>query len=687
MQHHRRRSTALSAEQSSRSSSKGSAGGVLYFTGLSCATILISYADRSNLATAILPMSQQYDWSKSFEGTVLSAFYLGYALTQMLGGWLADKYGGRYTLAAGLTAWSVFTLLTPAAAALGSVPLLATRVALGLGEGFAFPSIHAMISEYVPVQRQATVVGAVTAASYGGAALAFGASPTLAQNYGWESIFYVFGGVSLLLTPAWLLFKPTYSSSTAAHDSIDDDCSSNSNNSANLELMPLTSAVHGDSDDDADSSSDVALTQHTSAALTSSSSSSASVSRDRDSAATAATATAAVPTVSLLQELKAYGARREVQAILIAQFTQSVSMAGLLSIQAISAAVWHAPDRCKSCWLPTYLHEVGGIELGDLGALAAAPYVLQRCNCVSATTALALIHRCTHLCCTTHAGVGAMSGILADDLTTNRNWSVKATRRWLQGIGMIGPAITLMLATTMSDSPNSALAQNTCCSMLHKSGIYTCNISLCCLSMWSVYSVVTADINVTSSITPTNLCSYLSLYLFMHCFCACSHLQLYIVIHSAALIAVGSALSALTLGGVSVSHLDIAPKRAGLVFGAGNVVVLQLRCADTLSAQRIIAAARVSSGPTYILHATFCSDRCMPQNCSCAHRAFRNTAGTLAGLFTVPASGWLVDTFYSWNLVLYMFAFSNVVGCAAWTAWCGGEEIIFTHAKVEDSDD
>jgi Major Facilitator Superfamily len=91
MQHYRRRSTALSAAPSSSSGSKGSAGGVLYFTGLSCATILISYADRSNLATAILPMSQQYDWSKSFEGTVLSAFFLGYALTQMLGGWLADK--------------------------------------------------------------------------------------------------------------------------------------------------------------------------------------------------------------------------------------------------------------------------------------------------------------------------------------------------------------------------------------------------------------------------------------------------------------------------------------------------------------------------------------------------------------------------------------------------------------------
>jgi ACS family sodium-dependent inorganic phosphate cotransporter len=77
---------------------------------------------------------QQLDWHKSFEGTVLSAFFLGYALTQMLGGWLADRYGGKFTLAAGLTAWSVFTIATSSAAALGNAPLLATRVGLGLGE-------------------------------------------------------------------------------------------------------------------------------------------------------------------------------------------------------------------------------------------------------------------------------------------------------------------------------------------------------------------------------------------------------------------------------------------------------------------------------------------------------------------------------------------------------------------------
>jgi hypothetical protein len=41
-----------------------------------------------------------------------------------------------------------------------------------------------MIAESVPVSLQSTVVGAVTAASYAGAAVAFALSPTLARDYG-----------------------------------------------------------------------------------------------------------------------------------------------------------------------------------------------------------------------------------------------------------------------------------------------------------------------------------------------------------------------------------------------------------------------------------------------------------------------------------------------------------------------
>jgi len=102
---------------------------------LSAAAILISYADRSNIANAIVPMAKDMQWDKATEGVVLSAFFAGYAVTQMVGGFLADRNGGRNLLTFGLASWSLFTALTPVCADIGLVPLLFCRVGLGLGEG------------------------------------------------------------------------------------------------------------------------------------------------------------------------------------------------------------------------------------------------------------------------------------------------------------------------------------------------------------------------------------------------------------------------------------------------------------------------------------------------------------------------------------------------------------------------
>lgn len=62
-------------------------------------------------------------------------------------GSLADKYGGKPVLTAGVALWSLFTVVTPQAAAAGTASLLAARVLLGVGEGVAFPAIHSIIGE------------------------------------------------------------------------------------------------------------------------------------------------------------------------------------------------------------------------------------------------------------------------------------------------------------------------------------------------------------------------------------------------------------------------------------------------------------------------------------------------------------------------------------------------------------
>jgi hypothetical protein len=72
--------------------------------------------------------------------------------THQLGS-LADAYGGKRVLTAGVALWSLFTVITPQAAAAGTAPLLAARVMLGVGEGVAFPAIHSIIGARAFVRR------------------------------------------------------------------------------------------------------------------------------------------------------------------------------------------------------------------------------------------------------------------------------------------------------------------------------------------------------------------------------------------------------------------------------------------------------------------------------------------------------------------------------------------------------
>lgn len=55
-------------------------------------SVLICYADRSNISTAIISMAEQYDWDAGKQGVILSAFFAGYMCTQLLGGATASLF-------------------------------------------------------------------------------------------------------------------------------------------------------------------------------------------------------------------------------------------------------------------------------------------------------------------------------------------------------------------------------------------------------------------------------------------------------------------------------------------------------------------------------------------------------------------------------------------------------------------
>ncbi len=96
-------------------------------------------------------MQDELHLSASQLGILLSAFYYGYVVCMPAMGWLAERYGAKRVLAAGVTIWSVATLTTGFAGSFAT--LLALRVLLGIGESVAFPCASKVLAHAVEVSR------------------------------------------------------------------------------------------------------------------------------------------------------------------------------------------------------------------------------------------------------------------------------------------------------------------------------------------------------------------------------------------------------------------------------------------------------------------------------------------------------------------------------------------------------
>ncbi|KAG4197257.1 hypothetical protein ERO13_A05G013200v2 [Gossypium hirsutum] len=160
--------------------------------GTTSLAFVICNMDKVNLSVAIIPMSHQFGWNSSVAGVVQSSFFWGYALSQLPGGWLSKLFGGRKVLEIGVLAWSLATALVPVLA--GFMPgLLLSRVLVGIGEGVSPSAATDLIARSIPLEERSRAVSFVFGGLSVGSVTGLLVAPTLIQNLGWESVFYLFG--------------------------------------------------------------------------------------------------------------------------------------------------------------------------------------------------------------------------------------------------------------------------------------------------------------------------------------------------------------------------------------------------------------------------------------------------------------------------------------------------------------
>lgn len=175
----------------------------------------------------------EYEWSESLQGLILSSFYIGYLITHIPGGILAERYGGKWILGLGILSTAFFTLITPLAIHTGGAGgLIAVRILMGLGEGTTFPALSALLSQWVPAKERSKLGSLVLGGGQVGTILGNIISGVIMDNHPWEMVFYVFGGigvlwfvifVSVLLLPfncvcnVSFLFRPHFATAAQTH--------------------------------------------------------------------------------------------------------------------------------------------------------------------------------------------------------------------------------------------------------------------------------------------------------------------------------------------------------------------------------------------------------------------------------------------------------------------------------------
>ena len=163
--------------------------------------VYICMIDRIAISIAIIPMAADNGWSPTVQGAVMSAFFLGYVTLQIPAGYLSDRYGGKWVLGLGVLFWSLFTILTPAAAALGLTMLLGCRFLMGVAEAVTWPSIYSLYSRWIHPDRRASAVGLMNSGIAGGSVIALICTPWLISVWSWQGAFYLYG----VLGVAWFL--------------------------------------------------------------------------------------------------------------------------------------------------------------------------------------------------------------------------------------------------------------------------------------------------------------------------------------------------------------------------------------------------------------------------------------------------------------------------------------------------
>ena len=156
---------------------------------------MLNYLDRLMIATMPVSLKEAIPMTDGQFGLLMSAFLWVYAAVSPMAGFMADRFGRSRVIVVSLLIWSLLTWLTACAQTYGQ--LLFFRAAMGISEACYIPAAMALIVEYHRGPTRSLAIGIHNTGVMTGAALG-GLGGWIAERYGWQRAFEIFGVVGIL---------------------------------------------------------------------------------------------------------------------------------------------------------------------------------------------------------------------------------------------------------------------------------------------------------------------------------------------------------------------------------------------------------------------------------------------------------------------------------------------------------
>jgi sugar phosphate permease len=176
---------------------------------------LITYLDRGNISVAAPEIAREFHLSKTAMGLILGCFTWAYAIGQVPGGWLGDRFGPKRVLTAIGCAVGITPILNGLAVGFNS--LMGARFFLGLAESGAFPVSSRGMQMWFPQSERGRIQGITHLFSRLAVAITPGFAAAIMLAFGWRAIFYVCGSFGIIWA---ILFNFLYRNNPEEHTGV-----------------------------------------------------------------------------------------------------------------------------------------------------------------------------------------------------------------------------------------------------------------------------------------------------------------------------------------------------------------------------------------------------------------------------------------------------------------------------------